>query len=149
VPTVLDLSYENVDYRSLDMDHFINSVAATCDYIQAKKKSKKKINLSLDEWNVWKSQGSSRAEKRWQIAPSEFEDVYTLEDALVAGCCLITLLKHADRVKMACIAQLINIYCAYHDRKRRPPLATNHLLSISTYIAVWPRNRTSPADLQP
>ena len=126
--TVLDLSYENVDYlslhtyynnneddtpnflaRSLDMDHFINSVAATCDYIQAKKKSKKRINLSLDEWNVWKSQGNSRAEKHWQIAPPEFEDVYTLEDALVVGCCLITLMKHADRVKMACIAQLINV----------------------------------------
>jgi alpha-L-arabinofuranosidase len=107
--TVLDLSYENVDYLSLDMDHFINNVAATCDYIQAKKKSKKKINLSLDEWNVWKSQGSSRAEKRWQIAPPEFEDVYTLEDALVLGYCLITLLKHTDRVKMACIAQLINV----------------------------------------
>ncbi len=98
--TVLDLSYENVDYpslyiycnnneedtpnilaRSLDMDHFLNSVAATCDYIQAKKK----INLSLDEWNVWKSQGRSRAEKRWQIAPPDFEDVYTLEDALVVS----------------------------------------------------------------
>ncbi|KTD87768.1 hypothetical protein UQ64_08390 [Paenibacillus etheri] len=107
MPTVLDLSYENVDYISLDMDHFINSVAATCEYIQAKKKSKKKINLSLDEWYVWKSQGSSRAEKRWQIVPSEFEDVYTLEDALVAGCCLITLLKHADRVKMAASPSLL------------------------------------------
>ncbi|WP_370656261.1 arabinosylfuranosidase ArfA [Paenibacillus pedocola] len=126
--TVLDLSYDNVDYlslhayynnndgdtpnflaQSLDLDQFIDSVAATCDYIKAKKKSKKKIYLSLDEWNVWKSQGTSRAEQLWQIAPPEFEDVYTLEDALVVGCCLISLLKHADRVKMACIAQLINV----------------------------------------
>ncbi len=126
--TVLDLSYDNVDYlslhayynnndgdtpnflaQSLDLDQFIDSVAATCDYIKAKKKSKKKIHLSLDEWNVWKSQGTSRAEQHWQIAPPEFEDVYTLEDALVVGCCLISLLKHADRVKMACIAQLINV----------------------------------------
>jgi alpha-N-arabinofuranosidase len=126
--TVLDLTYDNVDFlslhtyynnnegdtanflaRSLDMDRFIDSVAAVCDYIKAKKKSKKKIYLSLDEWNVWKSQGSSRAQQHWQIAPPEFEDVYTLEDALVVGCCLISLLKHADRVKMACIAQLINV----------------------------------------
>ncbi|WP_269751879.1 arabinosylfuranosidase ArfA [Paenibacillus tianjinensis] len=126
--TVLDLSYDNVDFlslhtyynnnegdtpnflaQSLDLDQFIDSVAATCDYIKAKKKSKKKIYLSLDEWNVWKSQGTSRAEQLWQIAPPEFEDVYTLEDALVVGCCLISLLKHADRVKMACIAQLINV----------------------------------------
>lgn len=126
--TVLDLTYDNVDFlslhtyynnnngdtanflaSSLDMDQFIDSVAAVCDYIKAKKKSKKKIYLSLDEWNVWKTQGESRAQQHWQIAPPEFEDVYTLEDALVVGCCLISLLKHADRVKMACIAQLINV----------------------------------------
>lgn len=126
--TVLDLTYDNVDYlslhqyynnndvdtsnflaQSLDLDQFISSVAAVCDYIKAKKKSKKKLYLSLDEWNVWKSQGTSRAEQHWQIAPPEFEDVYTLEDALVVGCFLITILKHADRVKMACIAQLINV----------------------------------------
>ncbi|WP_379153567.1 alpha-N-arabinofuranosidase [Paenibacillus sp. sgz5001063] len=125
--TVLDLTYDNVDFlslhtyynnnvgdtanflaKSLDLDQFIDSVAAICDYIKAKKKSKKKIYLSLDEWNVWKSQGSSRMETRWQVAPPEFEDVYNMEDALVVGCCLISLLKHADRVKMACIAQLIN-----------------------------------------
>lgn len=126
--TVLDLSYDNVDFlslhqyynnneddtpnflaRSLDLDQFISSVAAVCDYIKAKKKSKKKIYLSLDEWNVWKTQGTSRADQLWQVAPPEFEDEYNMEDALVVGCCLITLLKHADRVKMACIAQLINV----------------------------------------
>ncbi|WP_019911688.1 arabinosylfuranosidase ArfA [Paenibacillus sp. HW567] len=125
--TVLDLTYDNVDFlslhtyynnnvgdtpnflaKSLDLDQFIDSVAAICDYIKAKKKSKKKIYLSLDEWNVWKSQGSSRMDTHWQIAPPEFEDVYNMEDALVVGCCLISLLKHADRVKMACLAQLIN-----------------------------------------
>lgn len=126
--TVLDLTYDHVDYlslhayynnnsndtanflaRSVDMDQFIGSVASICDYVKAKKRSKKKIMLSLDEWNVWNSIGSSRAEERWQIAPPEFEDVYTHEDALAVGCFLITLLKHADRVKMACIAQLINV----------------------------------------
>ncbi len=126
--TVLDLSYENVDYlslhtyynnnnndtpnflaKSLDLDQFIHSVASICDYVKAKKRSKKTLMLSLDEWNVWNSIGSSRAEERWQIAPPEFEDVYTHEDALAVGCFLITLLKHADRVKMACIAQLINV----------------------------------------
>ncbi|WP_336772471.1 arabinosylfuranosidase ArfA [Paenibacillus sp. MMO-58] len=126
--TVLDLSYDQVDYlslhtyynnnnndtanflaKSLDMDQFIDSVAAICDYVKAKKRSKKTIMLSLDEWNVWNTIGTSRADERWQIAPPEFEDVYTHEDALAVGCFLITLLKHADRVKMACIAQLINV----------------------------------------
>ncbi|THF80384.1 arabinosylfuranosidase ArfA [Cohnella fermenti] len=125
--TVLDLSYEQVDYlslhayynnnegdtanflaSSLDLDQFISSVASICDYVQAKHRSKKKVMLSLDEWNVWHTIGTSRASERWQIAPPEFEDVYTFEDALAVGCYAITILKHADRVKMACLAQLIN-----------------------------------------
>ncbi|MDF2936570.1 MAG: abfA [Paenibacillaceae bacterium] len=125
--TVLDLTYNQVDYlslhtyynnnkdetdnflaKSLDLDQFIGSVASICDYVQAKKRSKKKIYLSMDEWNVWKTIGSSRASDRWQVAPPEFEDIYNMEDALMVGCLLITLLKHADRVKVACLAQLIN-----------------------------------------
>ena len=70
--TVLDHTYEQVDYlslhtyygnrdgdtanflaRSLDMDAFIRSVISICDYIQAKKRGRKKIHLSFDEWNVW------------------------------------------------------------------------------------------------
>ncbi len=37
------------------------------------------------------------------------EDIYTFEDALLVGLMLITLLKHADRVKIACLAQLVNV----------------------------------------
>lgn len=126
--TVLDLTYDQVDYlslhayynnnagdtanflaSSLNFDSFIDSVASICDYVKAKKRSKKKIMLSLDEWNVWNTIGTSRMDERWQIAPPEFEDVYTHADALAVGCYLITLMKHADRVKMACIAQLINV----------------------------------------
>jgi alpha-N-arabinofuranosidase len=125
--TVLDLTYDQVDYlslhtyynnnkdetdnflaKSLDMDQFIDSVASICDYVQAKKRSKKKIYLSMDEWNVWKTIGTSRASERWQVAPPEFEDMYNMEDALMVGCLLISLLKHADRVKVGCLAQLIN-----------------------------------------
>jgi alpha-L-arabinofuranosidase len=127
--TVLDHTYDHVEYislhtyygnpendlggylaRSLDMDAFIDSVIATCDYVRAKKRSKNKINLSFDEWNVWFH--SREADKRlepWSVAPPQLEDVYTFEDALVVGCMLISLLKHADRVKMACLAQLVNV----------------------------------------
>ena len=45
----------------------------------------------------------------WQIAPPLLEDIYTFEDALLVGLMLITLLKHADRVKIACLAQLVNV----------------------------------------
>jgi len=127
--TVLDHTYEHVEYislhsyygnrdgdtanylaRSLDMDAFIRSVISTCDYIKAKKRSKKTINLSFDEWNVWfHSNEADRKIAPWSIAPSLLEDTYTFEDALVVGTLLITLVRHADRVKMACLAQLVNV----------------------------------------
>jgi alpha-N-arabinofuranosidase len=130
--TVLDHTYEYVEYislhtyygnrdkdrgaflaRSLDMDQYITAVAATCDHIRAKKRHKKTLHLAFDEWNVWyHAHAESRRitrEEPWQVAPPIYEDVYTLEDALVVGCMLITLLRHADRVKIACLAQLVNV----------------------------------------
>jgi len=125
----LDFTYDYVDYVSLhqyfgnrsgdtasylastlEMDHFIRTVKATCDYVKAKKRSKKTLNLSFDEWNVWFH--SNEADKKiepWSIAPPQLEDIYTFEDALLVGGMLITLLRHSDRVKMACLAQLVNV----------------------------------------
>ncbi|WP_070000276.1 arabinosylfuranosidase ArfA [Cellulosilyticum sp. I15G10I2] len=98
---------------SMDMDNFIQTVISTCDYVKAKKRSKKTINLSFDEWNVWfhsnASDDDTMKNNPWQKAPALLEDAYTFEDALLVGCMLITFIKHADRVKMACLAQLVNV----------------------------------------
>jgi alpha-N-arabinofuranosidase len=130
--TVLEHTYDHVDYlslhryynnykndiksylaQSLDMDNFIKSVVAICDYVKAKKRSKKTINLSFDEWNVWyhSQEQDKETQKRipWTVAPPILEDVYNFEDALVVGSLLITLLKNCDRVKIACLAQLVNV----------------------------------------
>lgn len=127
--TVLDHAYENVDYislhtyygnrdgdtanflaRTLDMEQFIHTVVSTCDYVKAKKRSKKTMYLSFDEWNVWfHSNDADRKVEPWSMAPPQLEDIYTMEDALLVGSMLITLLKHADRVKIACLAQLVNV----------------------------------------
>lgn len=125
--TTLELAYDNVDYvslhqyygnhsddtasflaKSLELDDFIYSVICVCDYVKAKKRTKKKINLSFDEWNVWYHSNGAPIE-RWSIAPNQLEDIYNFEDALVVACMLITLLRHADRVKIACLAQLVNV----------------------------------------
>lgn len=96
--------------KSLEMDAFIKTVIATCDYVKAKKRSKKTMYLSFDEWNVWfHSREQDKKIAPWQVAPPLLEDVYTFEDALLVGSLLITLLKHSDRVKMACMAQLVNV----------------------------------------
>ena len=95
---------------SVDMDGFIKRVAAICDDVQALRHSDKTMYLSFDEWNVWFHSNESDAKlEKWQVAPPMLEDVYTFEDALVVGCLLITLMKHADRVKIACLAQLVNV----------------------------------------
>lgn len=98
---------------NLSMDYFISVVVSVCDYVQAVKRGRKKIYISFDEWNVWfhshNSQSETAEKDNWPFAPKLLEDIYTMEDALVVGCALITLLKHADRVKIACLAQLVNV----------------------------------------
>lgn len=124
---VLDEAFDVVDYislhqyygnrtddtpsylgKTLDMDRFISGVIAIADAVAAKKRSDKKIMLSFDEWNVWFHSDNAPFE-RWSQAPHQLEDIYTFEDALLVGSMLITLLRHADRVKIACMAQLINV----------------------------------------
>lgn len=99
--------------RSLETEHFIKTVIAVCDYVKSKKRSKKDMMLSFDEWNVWyhskKHDDGEMKDNPWRTSPSLLEDVYTFEDALVIGCMLITFIKHADRLKMACMAQLVNV----------------------------------------
>lgn len=130
--TVLEEAYNSIDYISLhtyygnrfhdtanflaqsdDMDHFIKTVIATCDFVKAKKRSKKDILLSFDEWNVWfhanEADDDTMKNRPWSVAPHLLEDHYDFEDALLVGLMLITLLKHADRVRMACLAQLVNV----------------------------------------
>ena len=67
--------------------------------------------LSFDEWNVWyrtRRRGEDRLKPGWPVAPHILEEVYTMEDALAFGGACISLLNHADRVKAACLAQLVN-----------------------------------------
>ncbi|MET9563956.1 alpha-N-arabinofuranosidase [Streptomyces tauricus] len=130
--TVLAETYDLVDHISLhayyephdgdvdsflasavDMESFIENVVATCDHIGARLKSKKRINLSFDEWNVWYlSRTQEEAERNpldWPEAPRLLEDNYNVTDAVVFGSLLIALLRHADRVTIACLAQLVNV----------------------------------------
>ena len=99
--------------KTLDLEQFIHTVISTCDYIQAVKRSRKKLYLSFDEWNVWyhtrKSDDEKMASAPWEEHPHLLEDHYFFEDALLVGLMLITFLKHADRIKIACLAQLVNV----------------------------------------
>jgi alpha-L-arabinofuranosidase len=93
-----------------DMDRFIRSATATADHVGAVRRSDKTITLSFDEWNVWyQNRFPGEAGLAVREASPLIEDVYDVTDAVVAGSLLITLLRHADRVKVACLAQLVNV----------------------------------------
>ena len=127
---VLEQCFDHVDFISLhqyfrndandiktyfgvikDLDSFIKEVAAIADAVAAKRRSPKRIMLSLDEWNVW-YKAHSPADLRkpgWPEAPPLIEELYNFEDALIVAGVLITLMNNAARVKAACMAQLVNV----------------------------------------
>ena len=130
---VLEHTYDAVDHISLHMyfanrakntaeylalnaklDAYINTVASTIEFVRANKRSKKRVTISFDEWNVWyHSNSQDRAirggEHGWPHAPRLLEDIYNFEDALQVGCILNTFIRRSDVVKIACIAQLVNV----------------------------------------
>ncbi len=130
--TVLDLAWEVTDHvslhsyhdpadhrsieaylaSSLELDRMIRTVADIADAVAARKGSDKRIGLSVDEWNVWHMREHREREEPggpFRRAPALAEDEHDVADALVVGCLLITLLRHADRVRIACLAQLVNV----------------------------------------
>jgi alpha-L-arabinofuranosidase len=95
---------------NLTMDRQIAEVAAVSDMVRGHKRSKKKLWLSFDEWNVWYRERSGDATNgHGKEAAHLLEEIYNLEDALLVGGLINTLVRNSDRVKVACLAQLINV----------------------------------------
>ena len=95
---------------NLAMDRQIAEGVAVCDLVRGRLRSTKKLWLSFDEWNVWyRARNGDAVDGRRQEAPHLLEEIYNLEDALLVGGLVISLLRNADRVKIACLAQLVNV----------------------------------------
>ncbi|MEO6117232.1 MAG: alpha-N-arabinofuranosidase [Pseudolysinimonas sp.] len=165
---VLTESYDDVDYISchayyqerdgdlgsflasaVDMDHFIDTVIDTADHVRSVKRSEKRINISFDEWNVWYVDRYQNEEKltgldNWPVAPRLLEDVYSVADAVVFGNLMISLLKHADRVTSASLAQLVNVIAPIMTEPGGPawrqttffPFATTSRLATGSALEV-------------
>ena len=139
--TMLEECYDVVDHLSLhsyyeernadrdsflaaavELDRFIDEAVATCDYVRAKGRHKKLITLSVDEWNVWYQTrfAAVRDDMQWEEAPRLIEDTYSVVDAVVVGDLMISLLKHADRVKIGCLAQLVNVIAPIRSEPNGP-----------------------------
>jgi alpha-L-arabinofuranosidase len=166
--TVLELAYDVVDYISchayyepvggdlgsflasaVDMDHFVASIVSTADSVGARLRNPKKIMLSFDEWNVWYLSRFQQAPvpAEWAVAPRIIEDEYDVADAVVVGSLLISLLRHADRVTAACLAQLVNVIAPIRCEPGGPawrqttfhPFALTSRLAGGAVLRVEPR----------
>jgi len=122
----LEICWEYVDYLSLhfyagnrddDTDSYLalarqfedhlDVLAGTLRYVKAKLRSRHNVYLSWDEWNVWYKDQTMQG--GWQEAPHLIEEIYNLEDALVVAQWLNVFLRRCDVLKIACLAQLVNV----------------------------------------
>jgi alpha-L-arabinofuranosidase len=95
---------------NLAMDRQIHEIASVCDTVRAQKRSSKQLWLSFDEWNVWyRARAGDFSNGHGKPHPHLLEEPYNLEDALLVGGLANSLIRNSDRVKVACLAQLINV----------------------------------------
>jgi alpha-N-arabinofuranosidase len=95
---------------NLDMERQIQEIMAVCDVVRGRIRSSKTLWLSFDEWNVWyRARSGNAVDGQRQVAPHLLEEIYNLEDALLVGGLLNTLIRRSDRVRVACLAQLVNV----------------------------------------
>lgn len=129
---VLDKTYDVADYlalhqyyagqekgtktflaQSVDMEEYIHTIRSVAQVIKQKKRSKKDMKFSVDEWGVWavpsNTVNNEIDEKPWQIAPAISEQIYTLEDALLFAEMQMVIIRNADAIKIACQSLLTNI----------------------------------------
>ncbi len=124
--TVLESCWEHVDYLSLhyyvanrendtasylastaQFESQLDTLAATLCYVKSKLRSKHDVSLSWDEWNVWYKDQTMQG--GWTEAPHLIEEVYNFEDALVVAQWMSVFLRKCDVLKIACLAQIVNV----------------------------------------
>jgi alpha-N-arabinofuranosidase len=161
--TVLEHTFDDVDFISchsyyqefdgqaqeflasgVDMALFIGEVVTIADAVAATKESDKRLMISFDEWNVWylhRPDGSQAGHEfkggAWPVAPRLLEERFHALDAVVFGDLLVTLLQHADRVRSASLAQLVNAIAPIMTEPGGPAWrqTTFHPFSITSRLA--------------
>jgi alpha-N-arabinofuranosidase len=123
---VLDIAWEQTDFLSLhyyagnndddfasfmgttvQLEEQVDTLAGLLRFMKAKQRSRHDVHLSWDEWNVWYR--SMDGDGRWAEAPRLLEEIYNLEDALVVAQWMNVFLRKCDVLKMACLAQIVNV----------------------------------------
>lgn len=101
--------------EGVEIDRIIQDYRGLFDYVRGRKRARKQVYLSFDEWNVWYK--STGGDGDWKVAQPLLEEAYNLEDALVCAQYLLSFVRNADVVKMACLAQIVNVIAPIMTRK--------------------------------
>jgi alpha-N-arabinofuranosidase len=92
------------------IDQQIEEMDAVCRFVQARSRGKKRHYLCFDEWNVWyRARSAEDTHGKGKFAPHLIEEEYNLEDALVVAGFFNSFIRHADVLKIANIAQIVNV----------------------------------------
>jgi alpha-N-arabinofuranosidase len=143
--TALEIAWEQMDYLSMHyyvgnrdndttsylasavlFERYVDALDGTLRYVKAKRRSKHDVHLSWDEWQVWYK--GDPVQGNWTEAPHLAEEMYNLEDALVVAQWLNVFLRKSYTLKIACVAQIVNVISWLHTR-------TDGLLKHPSYYA--------------
>ena len=143
--TALEIAWEQVDYLSMHyyagnqandtasylasavaFERFVDTLEGTLRYVKARQRSKHDVHLSWDEWQVWYK--GDPVQGNWTEAPHLAEEMYNLEDALVVAQWLNVFLRKSHVLKIACVAQIVNVISWLHT-------CTDGMLKHPSYYA--------------
>ncbi len=98
--------FEEFLSASADMDHRIEVVEGLIKAAQSGQANPRPIAIAYDEWNVWyRARGNSEL----ATGKTGLEEIYNYEDALAMGMFFNSFFRHANSVKMANLAQIVNV----------------------------------------
>ena len=126
------------------IDQQIEEMDAVCRFVKARNRSKKRHYLCFDEWNIWyRARKAEHMNGRGTFAPHLIEEEYNLEDALVVAGFFNSFIRHADVLKIANIAQIVNVIAPMLTR------GDELLLQTIYYPFVMYSQRRAGISLQP
>jgi alpha-N-arabinofuranosidase len=130
----LEIAWEHMDYLSMHcyagnreddtasylasavlFERYVDTLEGTLRYVKAKRRSKHDVYLSWDEWQVWYKGDPVQGD--WTEAPHLAEEIYNLEDALVVAQWLNVFLRKSHVLKIARVAQIVNVISWLHTRR--------------------------------
>ena len=92
------------------VDRQIAEIDAVCRYVAGRRRSRRRPFIAFDEWNVWYRTRNKSGTSADGVFPAHLvEEVYDLQDALVCAQFLLSFIRNADVVKIANIAQIVNV----------------------------------------